>query len=59
MGQNDRGFGSYLVFIGILIMVIVALLTFGGSDDNYTRKQFIADMEAGNVVSIEVNPNSD
>ncbi len=59
MGQNDRGFGSYLVFIGILIMVIVALLTFGGSDENYTRKQFIADMEAGKVVSIEVNPNSE
>ena len=59
MGQNGRGFNSYLVFIVLLALVIVMLVTFGGADDEYTQQQFIGDIEAGRVVSIEVSPNSE
>lgn len=59
MRQSGRGFNSYFVFIALLIMVIGALVTFGGADKDYTREEFIADMEAGKVAEIVVNPNSE
>lgn len=59
MRQNGRGFNSYFVFIALLAMVIIALITFGGADEDYTREEFIADLDAGRVTEVVVNPNSE
>ena len=59
MRQNGRGFNSYFVFIALLAMVIIALITFGGADEDYTREEFIADLNAGRVTEVVVNPNSE
>ncbi len=57
--RQNRGFSSFYVFIVLLFMVIFVLVTFGGADKDYTREEFVADLEAGRVVEVVVNPNSE
>lgn len=59
MRQNSKGFNSYFVFILLLLMVVAVLVTFGGADEDYTKERFIADMEAGRVTEVVINPNSE
>lgn len=59
MRQNSRGFNSYFLFIILLLMGVAVLATLNGADDNYTREQFISDMEAGRVQEVTINPNSE
>lgn len=59
MRQGSRGTNSYFLFILLLLGIIIIINLFYGPDDNYTREQFIADMEAKNVQHIVINPNSE
>ncbi len=59
MRQNSRGFNSYFLFIILLLMGVAVLATLNGADDDYTREEFISDMEAGRVQEVIVNPNSE
>ena len=57
--EQNRGRFNYIMFIVLLLGVIVIMSMFGNSDDNYTREQFISDVEAGRVETVVVNPNSE
>lgn len=59
MKQNGRGFHSYFIFILLLLMVVAVLSTLRSSEQDYSRAEFIADMEGGKVTEVEVNPNSE
>lgn len=59
MKQNGRGFHSYFVFILILLMVVAVLSTLKSNEQNYSKAEFIADMDEGRVTEVEVNPNSE
>ena len=59
MRQNNRGFNSYFLFIILLLMGVALLTSLNGADEEYTREQFIADMEAGKVTEVVVRPNSE
>ena len=59
MRQNNRGYNSYILFIMLLLLGVAVLTSLGGSDDEYTREQFIADMEADRVQEVVVRPNSE
>ena len=59
MRQNSRGFNSYFLFILLLLMGVAVLTTLNGADDEYTREQFVNDMEAGRVLGVTINPNSE
>ena len=59
MKQNGRGFHSYFVFILLLLMVVAVLSTLRSSEQDYSRAEFIADIESGKVTEVEVNPNSE
>ena len=59
MRQNSRGFNSYFIFIILLLMGVALLTSMNGSDEAYTREQFIADMEADRVSEVVVRPNSE
>ena len=54
MRQNNRGFNSYFLFIILLLMGVALLTSLNGADEEYTREQFIADMEAGKVTEVVV-----
>ncbi len=59
MKQNGRGFHSYFIFILILLMVVAVLSTLKSSEQDYSRAEFIADMDNKRVADVEVNPNSE
>lgn len=59
MKQNGRGFHSYFIFILLLLMVVAVLSTLRSSEQDYSRAEFVADMEGGKVTEVEVNPNSE
>ena len=59
MKQNGRTINSYFIFILLLIMVIVGLNLLSNRDDEYTRAEFIADLDAGNISEVVVNPNGE
>ncbi len=59
MKQNSRGFSYYFLFIIMLLIVVVVVSLLDDAGENYTREQFIADMEDGKVTSVTVHPNSE
>ena len=59
MKQNGRTINSYFIFIILLVMVIVGLNLLSGREEDYTRAEFIADLDAGNVSEIVIQPNGE
>ncbi len=59
MKQNGRSFNSYFALIFMLIVVIAVLNMVKSQEEDYTRTAFIADMDAGKVTEIVVNPNGE
>ena len=59
MKQNGRTINSYFIFIILLVMVIVGLKLLSNREEDYTRAEFIADLDAGNVSEIVIQPNGE
>lgn len=59
MKQNGRTINSYFIFIILLVMVIVGLNLLSGREEEYTRAEFIADLDAGKVSEIVIQPNGE
>lgn len=59
MRQNGRNLNYYFIWIILLVLMILGLNMFRKNEENYTRNAFVADMEAGNVMSIVIQPNSE
>ncbi len=59
MTKNSKGFNLYfLVMLGILLVMIL-YTSFGSSDDNYTKGALAADLEAGNITRVVIQPNAE
>ena len=59
MKQNGRTINSYFIFIILLVMVIVGLNLLSNREEDYTRAELIADLDAGNVSEIVIQPNGE
>ena len=59
MKQNGRTINSFFIFIILLVMVIVGLNLLSNREEEYTRAEFIADLDAGNVSEIVIQPNGE
>ena len=59
MKQNGRTINSYFIFIILLVLVIVGLNMLNNRTDEYTKAEFIADLDAGNISEIVVQPNGE
>ena len=59
MKQNGRTINSYFIFIILLVMVIVGLNLLSSREEEYTRAEFIEDLDAGNVSEIVIQPNGE
>ena len=59
--KQERRFNSYFLFIVILMGMIFIAVAIGmkNEEEDYTRAEFIADMQAGKVVYVEITPNSE
>ena len=57
--QNGKSINSYFMFIILLILVIIGLNLLSNREEEYTRAEFIADLDAGNVAEVVVQPNGE
>ena len=59
MKQNGKTINSYFIFIILLFLVIFGLNLLNNRTDEYTKAEFIADLDAGNVSEVVVQPNGE
>ena len=59
MNQNGKTINSYFIFIILLLLVIFGLNLLNNRTDEYTKAEFIADLDAGNVSEVVVQPNGE
>ncbi len=59
MKHNGRNLNSYIIWIVILVVMIIGLNMFRSNRDDYTRRAFEADMMAGNIAEIVIQPNKE
>lgn len=59
MKQNSKTINSYFIFIILLLLVIFGLNLLNNRTDEYTKAEFIADLDAGNVSEVVVQPNGE
>ena len=57
--QNGKTINSYFIFIILLFLVIFGLNLLNNRTDEYTKAEFIADLDAGNVSEVVVQPNGE
>ena len=57
--QNGKTINSYFIFIILLLLVIFGLNLLNNRTDEYTKAEFIADLDAGNVSEVVVQPNGE
>jgi len=57
LGKGAKGINLTFVFILILVLVLIWASTNSGNSGSYTMEQFVAEMEEGLVVDVEVHPN--
>ena len=54
MRQNSRGFGSYFIFIILLLMVVAAVTALNKARNDYTLERFVADLEEKKVREVKI-----
>ena len=58
MGKNSKGINLTFLIIILLIGVAIWVSCITVKEDAYTRGEFVRELEAGNVVSVEIEPNA-
>ena len=58
MGKGAKGINLYFLVILILLLVTVWVSTIQEKEDSYTRGEFVAQLEAGEVIDVEIHPNT-
>ena len=57
--MKQRGINQYLVIIIVLLLGLILLNSFQNREDDYTRAEFVQDMEAGRVKEVLIHPNGE
>ena len=57
--KNSKGFGSYLVFMVIILLLMFGLETLKDHGDPYTRAEYVTDLQEGTVREIVITPNKE
>ena len=58
MGKSAKGINIYFVIIAILLLVTVWVSTIQDRSDQYTKGELISQLEEGQVVAVEIQPNA-
>ena len=58
MGKSAKGINIYFVIIAILLLVTVWVSTIQDRSDQYTKGELISQLEEGQVVTVEIQPNA-
>ncbi len=57
MKKRSKGFGSYLIFVAILLLLMFGLETMKNQGETYTQVQYETDLQAGTIRRIIITPN--
>ena len=58
MGKSAKGINIYFVIIAILLLVTVWVSTIQDRSDPYTKGELISQLEEGQVIAVEIQPNA-
>ena len=58
MGKSAKGINIYFIIIVILLLVTVWVSTIKEKGDQYTKGEFVSQLEEGQVTAVEIQPNS-
>lgn len=58
MGKSAKGINIYFVIIAILLLVTVWVSTIQDRRDQYTKGELISQLEEGQVIAVEIQPNA-
>ena len=58
MGKGAKGINIYFIIIVILLLVTVWVSTIKEKGDSYTKGEFISQLEEGQVLDVEIHPNT-
>lgn len=58
MGKSAKGINIYFVIIAILLLVTVWVSTIRDRSDQYTKGELISQLEEGQVIAVEIQPNA-
>ena len=58
MGKSEKGINIYFVIIAILLLVTVWVSTIQDRSDQYTKGELISQLEEGQVIAVEIQPNA-
>ncbi len=58
MGKSAKGINIYFIIIVILLLVTVWVSTIKEKEDQYTKGEFVSQLEEGQVTAVEIQPNS-
>ncbi len=59
MGKSSKGINIYFVVIALLLLITVWVSTINEQTDNYTKGEFIEQLDNGEVVYVEIQPNAE
>ena len=57
--KSNRHLNSYLIWIVVLVIMIIALSMFRDGAEDYTKNAFLKDLENDNVTAIIIQPNKE
>ena len=57
-GKSAKGINIYFVIIAILLLVTVWVSTIQDRSDQYTKGELISQLEEGQVIAVEIQPNA-
>lgn len=58
MGKGAKGINIYFIVILILLLVTVWVSTIKEKEDSYTKGEFTSQLEEGEVINVEIHPNT-
>jgi len=58
VGKSAKGINIYFVIIAILLLVTVWVSTIQDRSDQYTKGELISQLEEGQVIAVEIQPNA-
>ena len=59
MKQNGRSANSYFIFMLLLLVLIIGLNMVTSHREDYTKTEFLTDLQNGNVSEVVISPNGE
>ena len=57
MERNRKGFNLYFFFVLIILLALIWINSIGRSAEEYSRKELVEALNAGDVAMVIINPN--